>query len=165
MTADARAASLEERIDAAWKTCDREHPDATVEFFGRLHAEQPDDAVRIFELASAYDWVAREADAIPLYEAAIDVGLEGDRDRQARIQLGSSLRNVGRAEEAVAVLDDALRLYPGSAAVRCFLALALADAGEARRAAAVALDAALNAGDGDLDEYRRPLERYAADLA
>lgn len=164
MITDADAQSLDQRIEAAWATSDRDRPDATVEFFERLHAEQSDDAVRTFELASAYDWVAREADAVPLYEAALDAGLDLDRDRRARIQLGSSLRNVGRAQDAVAVLDDAHRRYPNSAAVRCFLALALADAGEARRATAVALGTALDPGD-DLDEYRVPLQRYAADLA
>lgn len=76
----------------------------------------------------------REAEAIPRYEAAIERGSAGSRARQARIQLGNSLRNVGLAAEAVTVLEQAAGQYEVSSAAECFLALSLAYAGRHRKA-------------------------------
>jgi Tetratrico peptide repeat len=42
--------------------------------------------------------------AVRLYRAALDIGLTGKRRRPAVIQLTSSLRNLGRPEERVALL-------------------------------------------------------------
>ncbi len=67
------------------------------------------------------------------------VGLRagGERRRRAMIQLASSLRNLGRPEESVALLTT--ELDAGSDhlddAVRAFLALALTDVGREREAA------------------------------
>jgi Tetratrico peptide repeat len=48
--------------------------------------------------------------AVPLYRKALDVGLSGERRRRAVIQLASSLRNVGRPEESVALLRTEMDL-------------------------------------------------------
>lgn len=159
------AMDFEQQVSDAWASADRENPAPTIEFFEHLLDTGPTDAARLFELASAYDWAAREADAIPLYERAIAAGLDANRDRQARIQYGSSLRNVGRHTDAVAVLEEAHRRYPDSVAVDCFLTLALAGADRPAAAAITAFRAAIHDGDSDLDEYRQALTRYTADLA
>lgn len=157
--------NFEQQVSDAWASADRDNPAPTIELFKRLCDSCPTDAARLFELASAYDWTAREADAIPLYERAIASGLDADRDRRARIHYGSSLRNVGRYADAVAVLEEAHRRYPDSVAVDCFLTLALADAGKSAAAAVAAFRAAIHDGDSDLDEYRRALTRNGADMA
>jgi tetratricopeptide repeat protein len=51
---------------------------------------------------------------------------------QALLQLGSSLRNVGRNDEAIALFDEAVARFPGHAALRLFRAFALATAGRGR---------------------------------
>lgn len=52
-----------------------------------------------FELANVLDYLGQEAQAVPLYKEAISLGLSAEYDAYARLQLGSSLRNVGRIEE------------------------------------------------------------------
>jgi tetratricopeptide (TPR) repeat protein len=81
-----------------------------------------------------HDRAGREAEAIPLYEEALRLGLSGPDRRRALVGLGSSLRNVGRHDEAVEVLSGAVVECPGDAALRVFLALALRSAGEERDA-------------------------------
>ncbi len=122
----------------------------------------PGDAVGLFERASARDSTGRSDLAVPLYEAAIAAGLSGTRRRRATIQMASSLRNLGRSAEAVALLTA--ELDEGSdeldGAVRAFLALALADTGRERKALSVALTALSEY----LPRYNRSLARYAEDL-
>lgn len=157
--------SLDQIVSDAWASADPDDPDAMVTFFRDLLAQDPTDPARQFELANAYDGAGREAEAIPLYESAIQAGVAGDRERRARVQLGSSLRNVGRADEAVSVLDEVVRRYPGSPSAECFLALALADAGRPREAVARLVDlVARTATDDDTVDYRAALQRYARSL-
>ncbi|RII98146.1 tetratricopeptide repeat protein, partial [Clavibacter michiganensis] len=127
------------RVAAFWASADDEQADETVAGMRALVAERPaDDPRALYELASAHDFVGREAEAVPLYRAALDGGLDPEHRPLAVIQLASSLRNVGEAAEAVALLeampDDVHG--PGRDA---FLALALHDAGRPTEALAVAL--------------------------
>jgi hypothetical protein len=96
---------------------------------------------------------------VPLYREALALGLSGERRRRAVIQLASSLRNLGRADESVALLQA--ELDRGSDhlddAVRGFLALALADSGRAREG----LSLALGALAAHLPRYQRSLANYA----
>ena len=84
---------------------------------------------------------------MPLYRSALATGLTGLRRRRATIQLASSLRNLGAADEAVSLLSAELAApVDGEAAaltdaVRAFLALALVDVGQPREAASLALGA------------------------
>ena len=61
-------------------------------------------AEALYERGSALDSTGHPDEAIVLYRAALDAGLGEDRRRQAVIQLASSLRNLGQAPEAVALL-------------------------------------------------------------
>jgi hypothetical protein len=78
------------------------------------------------------------------------------------VQLGSSLRNVGEVDEAVAVLGAARREAPAGAAdhVDAFLALALHAQGRGDEALSVALTAL----GPHLAEYGRAVTSYAAEL-
>ncbi len=148
------------RVAAFWATADDERADETVAAMRALAAERPaDDPRALFELACAHDFVGREAEAVPLYRAAIDGGLGPEHRELAVIQLASSLRNVGEAEQAVALLeampDDAHA--PGRDA---FLALALHDAGRPTEALAVALRRLAPT----LPEYGRAVAAYADGL-
>jgi len=148
------------RIAAFWAAADDERVDETIDGMRALVAERPaDDPRALYELASAHDLVGREADAVPLYRAAIAGGLDAEHRPFAVIQLASSLRNVGEAAEAVALLealpDDAHA--PGRDA---FLALALHDAGRPTEALAVALRRLAPT----LPEYGRAVAAYADEL-
>ena len=97
-----------------------------------------------------------------MYRQALAQGLGTDRRRQAVIQLASSLRNLGEAAESVTLLRaEQLRESDElDDAVSAFLALALADAGEPRKALSVALMAL----SGHMTRYRRSLSNYAREI-
>ncbi len=146
-----------------WTEIDDHGEEEFVALVDRLTAELPQgSAIAAFERASAHDSAGHEDQAVPLYKAALDAGLEGERRRRAIIQLASSLRNLGNAQEAVdlltAELDAATDALDG--AVRAFLALALADVGREREAVSVALTALSDY----LPRYNRSLARYAQSL-
>ncbi|MBF4618587.1 tetratricopeptide repeat protein [Clavibacter sp. VKM Ac-2873] len=148
------------RVAAFWASADDERADETVAEMGALVAERSaDDPRALFELACAHDFVGREAEAVPLYRTAIAGGLDPEHEPLAVIQLASSLRNVGEAAEAVALLeampDDAHS--PGRDA---FLALALHDAGRPTEALALALRRLAPT----LPEYGRAVAAYAEEL-
>lgn len=151
------------RIGAFWEAADDSDSERTLAAMRRLVAERPaKDPDATYEWASVHDFLGLEEQAIPLYEAALAAGLTGDRRPQALIQLASSLRNVGRAAEAVAVLRDlGDRSNPVvGAAAQAFLALALHDLGEPDEALRVALLALAPT----LPLYARAVTAYAEEL-
>lgn len=182
------------RVDSLWERLDEYSPD---EFVTAMHevTSQPatgvTDAAVAFERAGSFDSVGQTDHAVPLYRAALAAGadpgagstaepgadpssgrLDPWRRRQATIQLASSLRALGQAEEAVTLLeaeaehpllgdDDDTRAAAGlQDAMVAFLALALADAGREREAVGLAVGALA----GHLTRYRRSLTGYAAEL-
>ncbi|MBO0768709.1 MAG: tetratricopeptide repeat protein [Solirubrobacterales bacterium] len=151
------------RVQALWDEFDSLEPDVFVSRMRALVSERPeDDAIALFELAGAYDSTGDEARAATTYERVFAVGPPEAIRRSLTIQYASTLRNLGRATEAVAhlererertsdVLDDA---------VTVFLAFALVDAGAPVRAVGE-LSAALGTG---LPQYRRSVSEYAREL-
>ncbi|MER6380860.1 tetratricopeptide repeat protein [Streptomyces sp. NPDC001250] len=154
----------EQRCAALWDAFEDCDP---AEFRSRIEAlaaELPaGHAVAAFELASAYDATDLGERAVAHYRKALDGGLDGDRRRQAVIQLASTLRALGdpqagadlllaEREQTSDHLDDA---------VTAFLALALVDLGREREAAALALGALAR----HLPCYNVSLARYAAAVA
>ncbi|MFD4420148.1 tetratricopeptide repeat protein [Agromyces sp. NPDC058484] len=157
MTSDWQA-----RVDAVWAASGELGDDEVVRRIDALAAERPsDDPLALFERAGARDSAGLEAEAEGLYREALARGLGGSERVQAHIQLASTMRNLGRSLEAVELLDV---IEPDSGdlrdAVVAFRALALVDAGEARRAASEALAALAP----HLPRYRVSLAAYAADL-
>jgi tetratricopeptide (TPR) repeat protein len=109
--------------------------------------------------AVAYDREGHEAEAIPHYERAIAAGLPDELLAKAMLGLGSSLRNVDRIEESVAVLRDAVNRFPDHRAMPVFLGFSLWSAG--RHAEALAL-LARRLGDGS--GYERAVGEYADEI-
>ena len=153
-------ADWERRVADAWASVDRLPEDEFRTSIERLAAERPaDSGVGWFERASALDSTGHPDLAVPLYREALALGLSGERRRQAVIQLASSLRNLDRAEESVALLRAEVEAASDHLddAVRAFLALALVDTGREREAAAIALAVLAP----HLPRYQRSLASYA----
>jgi thioredoxin-like negative regulator of GroEL len=118
-----------------------------------------DSPLAAFERASAFDSTGHSDRAVDLYREALERGLDGPRRRQAVIQLASSLRNVGEAEESVALLR-AEQDRPADElddAVSAFLALALVDTGQEREAVSLLLAALAK----HLPRYQRSVANYS----
>lgn len=130
-----------------------------------LVADEPDSVHAQIEAAFAHDRLGREHDAIRHYDAAFALGVPADRRRHFLVGYGSTLRNVGRADDAVGVLGQAVAEDPAYPAFAAFLALALLDAGHPRAAVATLLGCALDAARPDaFDRYRRALAAYHHEL-
>lgn len=149
------------RVAAAWSSADQLSPTALLSAIRNLAGERDEaDPSALFELASAYDFVGREADAVPLYRAALEAGLAGNRERQAVIQLASSLRNTGNAREAVDLLTGLPGDLVNGSATDAFLALALRDCYRPDEALRVALRALAS----QCRTYERAVNQYADEL-
>ncbi|WP_238439345.1 tetratricopeptide repeat protein [Microbacterium sp. JZ31] len=152
------------RIDAVWQDAaltDEERVDRIDALAARLGEDHP---VALFERAGARDSAGLEAEAEPLYRRAIARGLDEDRRTQAIIQLASTIRNLGKTDEALALLRDEHDRADTATLrdeVAAFYALALASAGERDRALSVALTALAP----HLTRYTRSVTGYAAALA
>jgi hypothetical protein len=152
----------QERVEAVWAAAHELGDDEVIRRIDELAAERPaGDPIALFERAGARDSAGLESAAQPLYREALARGLSGSERVQAHIQLASTLRNLGRPLEAIELLDG---IEPDSGELRDavvgFRALALVDAGEARRAASDVLAALAP----HLVRYRVSLSRYAAEL-
>ncbi|KUL51485.1 MULTISPECIES: tetratricopeptide repeat protein [unclassified Streptomyces] len=153
----------EKRLAGAWASIDTYGEDGAAQFralIDGLVAELPDgDPVGAFERACAWDSTGRSDRAVPLYRQAIAGGLDACRRRRALIQLASSLRNTGRAEEGAALLTPELDAPSDELddAVRAVLALCLSSLGRDREGLALVLGALAP----HLPRYQRSMGYYA----
>jgi hypothetical protein len=104
-------ADWEQRLADAWASIEKRTEPEFLALIEKLATELPaDSGIGYFERASSFDSMGHSDLAVPLYRKALDVGLSGERRRRAVIQLASSLRNVGRPEESVALLRTEMDL-------------------------------------------------------
>lgn len=149
------------RLDAFWESVDLADPAAARAGLEALLVESPDgDGRAPFHRASLHDALGEEAAAIPLYRAALDLGLDERLRTPTLIQLASSLRNVGDPSGAMAALQTVDPADPLADAARAFYALAQFDDGKP----ASALRTALQALSPHLPAYESAVDRYAEEL-
>ncbi|MGV8857452.1 tetratricopeptide repeat protein [Rhodoglobus sp.] len=153
-----------DRVADIWSNAESMAEGDVVIAIDELVAERDgDDAEALFEAAGARDYAGLEAEAEPLYRRALENGLDVALRPRAIIQLASTLRNLGRIDEAIAMLEQQLHEHPDdewTGPSAAFLALALTSRGEATHAAAVALMALADY----LPIYSRSVRGYAAEL-
>jgi tetratricopeptide (TPR) repeat protein len=153
----------EDQVATAWESFDELDETEFLALIEKLAAERPPgDGAGFFERASSLDATGHPDVAIPMYEQALAAGLPGGRRRQAVIQLASSLRLAGRAEESVGLLTAELDATSDQLddAVVAFLALALTDVGREREAVSAALAALVP----HLNRYQVSVSNYARQL-
>ncbi|MGX9889726.1 tetratricopeptide repeat protein [Streptomyces sp. NPDC002276] len=156
----------EDRTTAAWATFDDYPEERAADFralIDALVAELPDGSpLGPFERACAWDSTGHSDQAVPLYQEALARGLNGYKGRRAKIQLSSSLRNIGRAAEGVKLLTPELDGPSDELddAVRGCLALCLSSLGRDREG----LSLVLGALAPHLPRYQRSMANYARAL-
>jgi hypothetical protein len=153
------------RVSAVWAAASGMPDLDVVAAIDELVAERDaGDARALFEAASARDYAGLESEAEPLYRRAIEGGLDEGTQPRAVIQLASTVRNLGRPDESVRLLEGLLHEHPAdewTGPAAAFLALALASRGDERDAASVALAALADY----LPVYANSVRGYAAELA
>lgn len=151
----------EASVTALWDRFDSFSPEEGIAAMRELADACPaSDGRAAFELAGMYDSMGLEAEAGAEYERALTLGLDEDRHARLAVQYGSTLRNLGRFDEAIAVLRAAPTHESTGSAPRVVLALALHSAGRKDEALRVAIEAQIDA----LPRYQRSMRTYAAAL-
>jgi Flp pilus assembly protein TadD len=147
-------------FEELWASIDDYDPAEFRRRIDELAAQLPaGDPVAAFERACAFDSTGHPDRAVPLYREALRLGITGISRRRSVIQLASSLRNLGQADEAVRLLLTE-REQPSDElddAVSATLALALTSAGREREAVSVAVAALAP----HLPRYQRSMANYA----
>jgi tetratricopeptide (TPR) repeat protein len=136
-----------------------------IEHFRQLAEAHPDHARVMFEYAGAYDFAGREAEAVPHYRRARELGLREAELMRWYVQFGSTLRNVGQLDEALAVLSEGCARWPENAALRVFRAFVLLSLTRDRETALDLLDLAIqHIHTADMVDYARAIRWYTDDL-
>jgi Tetratrico peptide repeat/Acetyltransferase (GNAT) domain len=90
--------SWERRMAELWASIDEHAP---ADFLARVQAlaaaRPPEDAIALFELASANDSTGHPREATPLYQRALAAGLTGEHRRRATIRYANDLVAGGAA--------------------------------------------------------------------
>lgn len=77
-----------------------------------------------YQCAWTHDAMGMETEAVPFYERAIELGLEGESLRGTYIGLGSTYRCIGEYDKAIATLEAGIKCYPDDDAMKVFLSIA-----------------------------------------
>lgn len=118
-----------------------------------------------YEVACLHDNLGREAQAIPLYQQAIALGLTDESLRGAWLGLGSSYRTTGQYPEALAAFEQGLARFPDANEFKVFRAMVCYNLGRNKEGMESLLAVlAETATDPALAPYRRAIALYAADL-
>ncbi|WP_022882613.1 tetratricopeptide repeat protein [Gryllotalpicola ginsengisoli] len=148
------------RVDAFWADFDDSDPDGCLARMRALVEERPPgDPFALAEWGGVHDSLGLEAEAVEPYRRALAAGLPPEKAHQVTIQLASTLRNLGRYDEALALLGELDAPELGDAPA-FFRALVLHSAGRPAEALSVALTALAE----HLPRYTRSARAYAADL-
>ena len=127
--------------------------------------EHPQHAELHYEVASLHDMQGREAQAIPLYQKAIALGLSEASLRGAWLGLGSSYRGTGQYAEALAAFEQGQARFPDANEFRVFGAMASYNLGQHKEGMETLLAVlAETTVDPALAPYRRAMALYAEDL-
>ncbi|AFA73527.1 hypothetical protein GPOL_c24980 [Gordonia polyisoprenivorans VH2] len=159
---------LEAAIAHGFDQRDRANMQPTIAYFEDLLARHPGHAAVLYELAGSYDTAGDGVRAEALYREALAAGLSGDRLARCLLQYGSTLRNLGRLDESLAVFADACQRFPRSHALRVFHALSVHADGRAATSLAMVLElVADEMRDGDIPRYEAAIRgnaQYLRDL-
>lgn len=147
--------ALEAELQALFAERDRENMAPSIAALLDVERRFPGNPRVLYEVGGAYDTAGEESAAAGFYERALAAGLDGDVQRRCWLQYGSTLRNLGRLEESLAVFARARQACPDSVSLGVFEALTLHAAGRVNTALGNLLVLlAENVSSPDLDRYK-----------
>lgn len=130
-----------------------------------LDARHPNVADIAHQLAWTHDTLGRTAEAIPLYEKSIALGLPPNELSGALLGLGSCLRLAGQLDRSAEVLRSGQAQFPENREFEVFLALTLHAQGRHAEALKLVLGTLCDTTeDPGLTAYQRALRHEASKL-
>lgn len=118
-------------------------------------------ALALLNIAWSYDNEGNEQEAEQWYRAALEAGLTGEDEFEARFGLASTLRCLGQYTQAKTLFEEILARWPQATEVRPFYALCLHNLGEHQQAVSVLLNCIARHPDARTAPYARALREYA----
>ena len=153
---------LEMEIAAGHMLSDTGMHEQAIEHFRALCHRLPREPRAHFALATTLAAADLEADAVPVYAAAIKLRPTGELLARSYLGLGTALRSLERHQEALEVFSAGSRRFPEHAPLRAYLALATADTGKPREAVVALVEDLLE--HHDMGPYTEPLRSALAVL-
>lgn len=115
-----------------------------IEHFKQLHETYPDHARIMFELAACWRVFGVPEQALPLYRELLakpkSQGLPPKDMPRLYTQLGATMLEMGDTAEALAIIEEGLRLHPSYRSLRAWRIFALTTAGSHQSALQDALE-------------------------
>jgi cyanophycin synthetase len=127
--------------------------------FKKLYEQYHNNSIVAYEYASSLDSNGKEEKAIPIYKEAIDQKIQMPFKIMCEIQLGSSLRVVGKMDESKEILENVLEKTSDPAALM-FLILTLYNSKELDDAFCHIFNYFLKKKEGLVTNYYSALKEY-----
>lgn len=140
--------------------------DECLERMLELTQQYPDDAAVAYQTAWIHDRLGAERDAVPYYRKALASGTLCAEDRiGAMIGCASTLRVLGEYDQAVELLESAVKEFPDDGSAKVFLAMALYNLARHHDAMNVLLRLVAETSTAPgIKAYRAAIVEYAEDL-
>ncbi|MBM7601003.1 tetratricopeptide (TPR) repeat protein [Virgibacillus halotolerans] len=140
--------------------------EGSTRFFKNLVNKHPDSAEINLFAGMTNDNLGQEKKAIPLYEKAIDLGLNDKKElRDCLVSLASSYLIEGDHENSLKAIEKAKAKFPNDPVVSSFLALTLCELNQAEKAVKELGIALLKeSGNPDFKKFEKPLREYFSEL-
>ncbi|MEB1808573.1 MAG: tetratricopeptide repeat protein [Bacillaceae bacterium] len=131
----------------------------------QLVTEHPENADVNYQCAWSYDVLGGEADAVPFYEKAIELGLSKDALEGALLGLGSTYRTLGEYENSKRVFQRAINEFPTNHALKVFYAMTLYNTSDHKLAMELLLKSLLETtADENILNYKKAIHFYSDKL-
>lgn len=158
--------ALEAQLDGIFAARDRENMAPTIAALLPICEQHPHDPRVLYEMGGAYDTDGQEETALGFYQKAMAAGPDGDVLRRCYLQLGSTLRNLGRIEESISVFSRARADFPESISLGVFESLTLHAAGQVNTAlGSLIVLLADHVSSDEVDRYKPAMRGNADHLA
>ncbi len=128
-------------------------------------AKDPECPIINLQIAWTHDALGKEHDAIPAYEKAIKLGLQGQDLIDAYLGLGSTFRTIGEYAKSNEVFDQAIATFPEFRPFRIFLSLTLHNLSDHSRAMEILIkELVATTSDDSIKDYNSALLFYSDKL-
>jgi tetratricopeptide (TPR) repeat protein len=126
-------------------------------------SSEPTNGEAWFDVASCHDFLGEELLAEPAYEKALQIGagqLPIEKRPRLFVQYGSTLRNNSKAQKALEIFEQGIKLYPEYAALKAFKALTLFRVGRFKESSQSMAQAIIQSRQNGWDGYDKAITYY-----